>query len=232
MAYYFKNALSNVARNANFRICEEGKESILALPDWGRPFDPEKNGRLVPNWVQQEDRLPLRDSLSISMRMMVVTRKVVDIIETFEPGVHEFLPLEIRDRAGHTFDVSYFIVNPQQAFCALMINGLRPRDVKWKFSNVYGPMPAMCRIKRFRMAPLSRPRIAGRHLWRSEVIEPGEIFLSNELGDAIRNGADVDWTLEPREELDREWVASEQVQPFLDRQAAFPANLRTNILSE
>ena len=163
MAYVFYNAMSNTAKNPDFEIQEKDKNINIAVP-LGVHYDPEQHYRQIPNYIQQVDRKKIiYDTLSYNLHVMIAAQPVMDVIERFEPGVHEFIPLEVRNKKGEVIDGPYFIINPQQVFCAILADEVEEHRVKWTFATSAGPVVPRAMI----LAPeytLSRPKIAGRHL--------------------------------------------------------------------
>lgn len=228
MAYLFYNAMSNVRKSAEFKILQ--KDCFLSLP-LGERIDREKHWQRVPDRIQQTDRKPLHDTISLLINVMIATKAVTDIIERFEPGVHQFVPLEVRNKKGEPVGADYFIIQPLQVFCAILGDDEAPYELRWKFKNVYGPMPAIARYSAYRPI-LSKPKIAGRHLWRSEVINNDETYLSDELARAIMAETNHNWRLEKVKEVDRPWIAQRNILPFIMRQPGFPADDPRNMLRE
>ncbi len=56
------------------------------------------------------------------------------------------------------------------------------------------------------------------------MIEGGGTFLSDELAKALKSETKMNWELRHMKELDRPWVAEEQIKPFLEGRGAFPPN--------
>jgi len=74
---------------------------------------------------------------------------------------------------------------------------------------------------------LSKPQIEGRHLWTGGPLGWNQLFVSDEFCEALRKGrfsALEIW----REchEVDRSWIAEEQMGPLLDKWREYVANGR------
>ncbi|MDC7789667.1 hypothetical protein PQJ75_08955 [Rhodoplanes sp. TEM] len=108
-----------------------------------------------------------------------VTEKVKAIIERFEPGVHQFFPVEINSPNGTVLERGRYMLNVTTLVDAIA-------DGKNHSSDPGDPRyssPSTCGV------PLSvRHRdIAGLHLWRDERIAAEVLFMSTELFDALND---------------------------------------------
>lgn len=106
-----------------------------------------------------------------------VTGKVKEIIERFEPGVHQFFPIEIIAPNGTPIERGRYMLNVTTLVDALV-------DGKNYSSDPQNPRyssPSTCGV------PLSvRLRdIVGLHLWRDKRIAPEVLFMSTGLFDTL-----------------------------------------------
>lgn len=108
----------------------------------------------------------------------IVTDKVRQIIERFEPGIHQFFPITVtQSKKDHEYG-DYFILHVCQRF-----DGLDP--VRAQPRNHRG-----CLVEGAdgtRKLILSRDRIKGYHLWHEKNVALGisGAFMSDELFDAL-----------------------------------------------
>ncbi|BDG75096.1 imm11 family protein [Roseomonas fluvialis] len=112
-----------------------------------------------------------------------------DIVEAFEPGLHQFFPITLRRPSGKPIlrldgrevgPGQYFIMNPLQQIEALLPEHcVAPWGERRK--TVRGVMPDVDDLC------VSRAAIEGRHLWLNKpYIGSGLIFISDALGAALR----------------------------------------------
>ena len=109
------------------------------------------------------------------------------IIEDFEPGVHQFFPVEVikKNRQPVPGNGRYYAFNVMQKFDSLLT---ARSNVQWidvdaeKFPGVMALHPGRGPLQ----IVLSRPQIAGRHVWRGDRLLGGAIYFSDQLVDALQ----------------------------------------------
>ena len=116
-----------------------------------------------------------------------VSRRFKDIIEAFEPGVHQFFPIRLLRKNGEPFEGEYFLLNIRVAIAAL---DLDRSELHWTAS---GPAQEdrLPHISYSGRIVLNKGLIEGHHLWRHNLmrrrqgreysITETEIFVSEEL---------------------------------------------------
>ena len=111
--------------------------------------------------------------------------KFKDIIEALEPGVHDFVPMELRYGTPEEFETfPYYLVRPQQSFNPI---DLEASDLKW-----FGKNSEHWRKKLGVPFTLRTELTEGRHLWSYDVT-----FISDAVHDAIqKQGLVIGWALE------------------------------------
>ena len=160
----------------------------------GCAVDPDTVPRIVRWRYKEMDRLP---DVNLCAGTLLISERVRDVMERFEPGVHQFLPVDIYLTPFEAGDVpaarSYWLVVGQHFDAVSAEHTHQPRTVithpdgrtepgLWDFSGVLTKQP-----KSDAPVIFDRGAIAGRHLWVDRCFVGGEHpFMSNELGSALR----------------------------------------------
>ena len=143
--------------------------------------------------------------------VLVVCQGFRDAVEDLEPGVHRFFPVVLRMRSGEPAERRYFILNIHQQFDAIL---LRHSDWDWRWSGGKKMYP---NEERKFLPPmgtrlgLSRPAIAGRHLWHSMHMALFFSFVSDELYERMQACRPLGLDIHYCEEYDEPWVMEENV---------------------
>lgn len=135
----------------------------------------------VPTSALQTDRKKLVDVFPLG-GCFAVSAKFRQIIETFEPGIHEFHPVDLIQKGGASYDLEYFIINVCQRFDSILLSNSK---VDWGYvraESLLG-MPYVSSIEGLRC--VSKSMISGNHLWLNDFIFPGKPMISNELRNAL-----------------------------------------------
>jgi hypothetical protein len=128
-------------------------------------------------------------------RTLMVNLAVKQLIESLEPNLHDFVPVELRyveSRAYSREDFSCFVAFPY--FHARVDRILRAVDQSKSDIKIFRPGEWMKKTDR----PLiqNRSAISGLHLWR----ENTHLFCSNELRELLASlRLDGGWTFEQQE---------------------------------
>ncbi len=122
--------------------------------------------------------------------MWGVREDVRSLIESFEPGTHQFIEVELSDGRGHRADQKYFYLNILQYFEAILIERspgieLLPKATVQGVNNDI-PIYTNCIVKKKEGMVASSQKICNRHLWRSWLVPHCSIFCSDELWHALR----------------------------------------------
>ncbi len=142
---------------------------------WGtghRPFD-----RPVPTSATQTDGNKLVDVFPMP-GFACVSERFRAIVESFEPGIHEFHPIQLKSKKGVPHGDPFFLINVRQRFDSIVVKG---NNVEWATmmgGDLVG-MPFVTRPNAPRF--VSRTTITGRHLWLNLWIYAGGIMVSDEL---------------------------------------------------
>lgn len=171
----------------------------------------------VPQSARQKDNNRLVDVFPLP-GFSCVNKRFRDVVESFEPNTHQFFPITLRSKKGVTYDEPYFLINVCQTFDSIMVGN---SNTEWRVRLAGGleGMPYVSRPNPPRL--ISRPTIAGRHLWRNYWIYEGDIMVSDDLRDALLREKIIRLKLkEPRaqyyEEVDSYFTYQEQAPAMLD----------------
>lgn len=148
------------------------------------------------------------------------------LVEEFEPGVHLFAPIKLQYHDGSPMEGDYYFFNCNVDLdCVLTDN-----QPEWFKTNRYGEvLPALKSIQK--LTPLeislSKPQIEGRHLWTGGPLGWNQLFVSDEFAAAMKKNR-ITGTQRWREchEIDRPWVAADNMGPLLDKWKEFVAHGR------
>ncbi|NMJ44427.1 hypothetical protein GWK16_24495 [Roseomonas sp. JC162] len=130
------------------------------------------------------DFVPIHGRLSVSPEAKA-------LIEEFEPGIHQFLPVEIERRRstrpiyrldGRVLDTPYYVFFPQVMLDAVWVErsevAVRPR--------LHGPPSVNPKSSRdLDKLVLHREIVAGHHVWRGHYQCHMDLFFSNALAHEI-----------------------------------------------
>lgn len=142
-----------------------------------------------------------------------VNQRFRDLVETFEPGLHQFFPLKLFGRDGSPLDGTYYIFN-----CAVGIDAIIHTTAEPKWATNMAGMPILFtgQEKKFE---LSRQAIGDRHLWCGKTVAIWELFASDVFYEAIKRNKIVGFDAVYRKELDVPWIAEKELAPILRWQA-------------
>lgn len=192
---------------------EEQEETKLWFNTWpgeGREIQTEK--RQMPTVLRQTDKKKPCDVFMVR-GAGAVSNKLRCIIEEFEPDIHEFFPIEVFDQNRVQFAEEYYILNVVQQFDAHLVKLHPTKHSGWmKTTDTGRPFLSIDTNK----LVLSSPKISGRHLWMSQHIGAYLLFVSDELGERLRQEK-IRWiTLTKIEETEDEWIPEDNVAPVLE----------------
>lgn len=156
-------------------------------------------------YAKQQDTKKLCDILPI-IGFICVSRRVMDVIEEFEKGVHVFYPVHLLDKDGAPYAEEYFLLLPGHRFNAFIGSS----EASWSETvsgKPYAPFN--------RGGIMSLREIAGRHIWWQLFALPSYIFISGELHDRFEKEKFRYATYDRLGASDIPWTAEEQMGPFL-----------------
>lgn len=163
---------------------------------------------------------------------VAVSDRFRQLVEEFEPGMHWFAPLIMERSTGELFDGQYWLFHIQQDVDCMLTNndpGLFRDDGDYVDYDGIVKKSIYCRLTEAgHKVALSKPQIAGRHLWTGSLLGRTFGLCSNEFKIAARKARLNSLSFDPQcSELDQPWVAEEQMGPLLNRWRAYVASSRT-----
>jgi hypothetical protein len=186
------------------------------------------NAKNVPKAARCRRPYPKKPSVDIFIvdYAVAVTGRFRELVERFEPGLHLFVPIELQFFDGTPMDGEYYFFSTNVDIDCILT------DNKDEWFRDYGRgniQPTITSIEKLtpREIYLSKPQIEGCHLWTGGPLGYCQLFVSDEFCAALRNGKfrSIDIRRECQE-LDRPWVAEEQMGPLLDKWQNYVANDR------
>lgn len=217
MAYYLKLVFQpHAGRHFDFEgeVTNAGAFGLSAGEPIYWPM-PEK-ARALKHYKTMPDVFPLPGVNGVNGRFR-------DLVEEFEPGLHEFFPLSLVWEDGSPIEGDWFIFN-----CTVSVDTLFPEKsgAVWR-DNVNG-MPHIS-LRPNHDWVLSRPAIGGRHLWCSKRIRLGNgFYCSDVFYEELKRRKIKFIAAKHCEEIDELWVAEDNV----DRQLTWEKTYLKNVSSD
>lgn len=218
MAWWFKRGYSYA--EPNFDWLEEGERGLGGS---GLSLSRPTLAEFVPKaarYREQYPKPPVADVFPVA-EAIGVTRRFKDLVESFEPGLHLFVPIELQYFDGSVMEGEfYYFTTNVDVDCVFTDN----KDEWFRFYDNGRVVSGFGLIQK--LTPLeiclSKPQIDGRHLWTGGVLGWNQLLVSNEFCKAFEAGkfSVVDIERECHE-IDREWVAEEHMGPLMDKWRAY-----------
>jgi hypothetical protein len=147
---------------------------------------------------------------------VAVTRRFKELVESFEPGLHLFAPIELQFHDGAVMPGEYYFFTANVDVDCIMT------DNAPEWFRDYGDgriQPTLSSIQKLtpREIYLSKPQIDGRHLWTGGPLGYCQLFVSDAFCKALKKGRFR--AIEIRREcheVDRPWIADQHMGPLLD----------------
>ena len=217
-------------RGPNFEIVSN-PEGIKLYHDIGvgsnLPWTP---GREPVVARQVKDYSGQIDDITAVASSVAVSRKFRDLVESFEPGVHAFSPLVLERKNGERFGEYFLFVLQQDIDCILTDNKTENFEFLGKYEGIETKI--YCTLTQPRKTILlSKPAIDGKHLWTAGLLGLSEMFVSDAFCAAFAKQCTgyLDIYLTTVIEVDRIWIAEQQMGPLLPRHLEFIASGRTRV---
>ncbi|MDF2374246.1 MAG: hypothetical protein P1V21_25995 [Rhizobiaceae bacterium] len=123
---------------------------------------------------------------------MTVYPPMKALIEKLEPGVHEFIPLEVKSEDGSASFGTYYLVLITQEVDAVVYE-------ETDFGGGYGREAD--KNKRMNISGFGKPvlrtdAVRGYHLWRGAGGLVGHYFCSDEIGQFVKDNKLRGWSLD------------------------------------
>lgn len=151
----------------------------------------EDKGQLAPHEIPDEFRLrethkSLGALIGLGERHLAVNETLKEIIESFEPGVHQFWPLRITMPKGREYPVPYYglrIGTFLDSFVPERSEGFHSSS---EITTYYANNDTK---KGYASLCVAESVVAGSHLWRERWLRSPKILLSDELMTVIERRA-------------------------------------------
>lgn len=226
MAWWIKKDLSYAGPDFDW-LDEDAVEEQRGLVGSGLSLSRSLSEKNVPKAARSRRlaKKPPSQDVFIVDYAVACNQRFKDLVESFEPGLHLFAPIELQYHDGSVMPGEFYFFNCNvDVDCILTDN-----DPEW-FQD-YGDriLPALGSIQK--LTPLeitlSRPQVEGRHLWTGGPLGWNQLFVSHDFCVALRKGrfkAVEIWR--HCKEVNRPWIAKEHMGPLLDRWRAYVASGR------
>ena len=148
-----------------------------------------------------------------------ISAKVKGIIDSLEPGLHQFFPIALEQKDGTPYQDDYFILN----VCSIVDAYMNLASASWSFLN-QGEPPFRPYIS-YSEGTVSAPEIARYHLWVGGFTGYRRLHISDELETRLRK-AKIRYLWTTRlEETDAVWRPDEQMPQAMRWLEADRANI-------
>jgi hypothetical protein len=148
------------------------------------PLDP---ASVPTRAVQKSKQKTINDIVPVNAAWCV-SETFRRLVEMLEPGVHQFLPIELIRFNGQKAEHDYFMFN---ILCRVEVLIVEKSNVVWR--ETYSErVPEVSGYKYLSLGPdpvqlvLSKRQLEGRHVWRGEKHFRSRVFFSDTLVEAIR----------------------------------------------
>lgn len=226
MAWWLKRSYSYAGPGFDW-LDEEGVEEKRGLVGSGLSLSRPLNARNVPKaarYRKSYQKPPSPDIFFVDSAT-ACTARFKALVEEFEPGLHLFVPIELQYHDGRTMEGEFFFFNCNVDIdCVLTDN--KPEWFRWSRDR-YTPQLALIEKLTPLEISLSKPQIEGRHLWTGGPLGWNQLFVSAEFCAALRKGRFREFEIgRSCAEIERQWVAEEQMGPLLDKWREYVASGR------
>lgn len=183
------------------KIAKARRRSLMS---YGYPVAPETAPKAVL-W-KSKTKLP-PDYAFGNNEIMLVSVRFRDLVERFEPGIHQFLPVGMYfSKQDETpFDTYYWFV------CCQLIDSLDPEHTTIPWDGEYetrrddgfrlGSWHIDAEAQPPQKGVFSLNAIGDRHLWRDPYWSRGMVRCSNEFGEALRAASLAGFGISQREQI-------------------------------
>lgn len=126
-------------------------------------------------------RTPKKLAAMVTNGPLMVTETLKNVIEAFEPGVHQFWPMTIELPRNKTWPEQYYGLR-----IATFLDSFRPEESKGASLTPVGERFDSSGYKKFATSlAFSKDVFAGHHLWREVNLVKPEMCMSDELQAAV-----------------------------------------------
>lgn len=217
-----------------FDVPDEAPDRLRLGFSWGFPVtEPDR----LPKTAKQTNTRPLNDVMFVG-GSTVVSSKFRQAVEEFDPGQHQFFPITLLKKDGTLHEGDWFILNICGRIPSLIPKGpLKTAWSKYPATRAYylknGLNEPHYGSLVYDTCLVSRPAVAGRHLWQSWVFSnptwicSGSLF--QRLKEVCRGGRSVGdhWDIlglwiNKIDETDEPWNTAKYAAPWLEWALAHP----------
>ncbi|QDG74924.1 imm11 family protein [Labrenzia sp. PHM005] len=190
-----------------FEFVSEPKNMALIGLSVGYPLNADRFATVA----RQQKKKKIHDVFPLP-GVNAVSERFKEIVESYEPGVHQFFPVELFDKAGNRVPTNYYIFNCTVCVDAVLVEH---SEVRWSQRRVepYDPFP---RIDHWDKEVLSAQAIAGHHVWCGGLLETDGIYVSDALFDDLKRAKIKYFKEKSLEAIDVAWRPEDNIQPILD----------------
>lgn len=126
--------------------------------------------------------------IQVNERLLIVEDGLRALIEEFEPGVHQFNPIEMTTKGGKIYPGGHHVLVISQFIDCFSVQDSDPKIAKELWPGM-DPMMYSIRLrpnyKAFEVLALRDACHAGKHLWRETMLTGPDFFMSDDLHEAI-----------------------------------------------
>lgn len=209
MAYWINICYD--AREPQFEFEDRPENKLIFGFSLGLPVGP----RRLPTRARETTKKKAYPDIFSMPGLNAVNGRFRDLVEEFEPGVHQFFPLELLKKNGDRIEGDYFIFNCAVSFDSLLV---QHSEVKWLDTDA-PYLPPRLLIKSFWRNVHSRPAIQGRHIWSYFRQRTAGLYCSDAFHQRLKAGKFKYFESAYCEEIDEPWIAEDNVKPILDWEA-------------
>lgn len=173
LSYGYKEIDGDIRKVEAIDLSKDGgiTPRIGSMVNRGRPV----HGDHMPTKIMREGPERPTPDVVFAWSMPIVNDAFKEIVERFEPGVHQFFPVDILWQDGTLAGRRHFLVVCNRLDSMHRdLTTMRFKGVLWE------PVPGGDS-----RAVFDRSKSAGKHLWRDKHLISAPL-LSNELADALR----------------------------------------------
>jgi hypothetical protein len=189
----------------------------------GLSVSQEIGSRNVPaaaKYREEYDQPPAVDVFFVDSAV-AVTGRFKRLVEEYEPGIHLFVPIELRFHDDTVMQGEYYFFNANVSIDCILTDNEDSWFRKTRFGDV---RPTLVHIQHSSPIDirLSVPAVRGRHLWTGGIVGWNQLFVSNVFAKVLQDGKFR--AIEFRKEcveVERPWVVDENIGPLRDKWEAF-----------
>jgi hypothetical protein len=187
--------------------------------DGGRlHYSREEFATMIPQFLQSEKSVKkLADVFGLGA-CEVISERVKDIIETLEPGIHQFFPVTVLNHLGEAWPGNYYIFRVMTVLSALHVDRSGVKWFKLRYDVPPGKPLYSLGISNPREYYFNKDRVKGHHFWIHEPDFMNDLFCSQEARSALLS-AKIPYLCWKKKEcivIDSPWHPEGNVQPFDD----------------